>query len=67
MGLKLKGSQLLLAHTDDVNQPADDTTTISKSRETLIDASKEVDVEVIAEKTKLCCCLVTRMQTTIGI
>jgi hypothetical protein len=33
---------------------------------TLIDASKEVDVEVNAEKT-ICCCLVTRIQGKIMI
>jgi hypothetical protein len=35
--------------------------TINKNRETLTDASKEFHLEINIEKTKLCCCLDTRM------
>jgi hypothetical protein len=40
--------------------------TIEKNTETLIDASKEVGLEINIEKTKYCCYLVTRMQVKIG-
>jgi hypothetical protein len=36
--------------------------TIKENSETLTDASKEVGLEVNAEESSICCCLVTRMQ-----
>jgi hypothetical protein len=39
--------------------------TIKKNTETLIDASKEVGLEINAEKTECMCYLVTRMQVKI--
>jgi hypothetical protein len=42
VGLKLNGAHLLLAYTD-VNLLGDNTDTIKKNKETLIDASREVD------------------------
>jgi hypothetical protein len=51
-GLKLNGARQLLAYTDDANLLGDNIHTISKNMETLIDASKEVHLEVNAEKTK---------------
>jgi retron-type reverse transcriptase len=50
--LKLNGTYQLLAYADDVNLLADNTDTIKKETETLIDASKEVGLEINAEKTK---------------
>jgi hypothetical protein len=44
VGLKLKGTHQLLVYADDVNLLGDNTDTIKKNRETLIDASKEVDL-----------------------
>jgi hypothetical protein len=51
MGLKLNGTHRLLAYADDVNLLGDNIDTIKKSTETLIDASKEVGLEINAEKT----------------
>jgi hypothetical protein len=42
VGLKLNGRHQLLAYADDVNLLGDNTDTIKKNMETLIDASKEV-------------------------
>jgi hypothetical protein len=52
VGLKLNETHQLLAYTDDVNLLGDNIDTIKKNRETLIDASKEVDLEINVEKTK---------------
>jgi hypothetical protein len=52
VGLKLNGTHQLLAYTDDVNLPADNIDTIKKNTESLIDASKEVGLEINVEKTK---------------
>jgi hypothetical protein len=51
-GLKLNGIQQLLIHADDVNPLGDNKDTIKKNKETLTDTSKEVGLEVNAEKTK---------------
>jgi hypothetical protein len=42
----------MLVYADDVNLLGDNTDNIKKNTETLIDASKEVDIEVNAEKMK---------------
>jgi hypothetical protein len=42
----------LLVYADNVNRLADNIDTINKNREALTDASKEVGLEVNAEKTK---------------
>jgi hypothetical protein len=68
VGLILNGTRQLLAYADDVNLLGDNIDT-TKNTETVIDASKEVGLEVNIEKTKymsqrklsICCCLVTRM------
>jgi hypothetical protein len=52
VGLKLNGTHQLLAYADDVNLLGDNTDTIEKNTETLIDASKEVGIEINIEKTK---------------
>jgi hypothetical protein len=52
VGLKLNGTHQLLAYADDVNLLGDKIDTINKNAETLIDASKEVGLEVNVEKTK---------------
>jgi histidinol-phosphate/aromatic aminotransferase/cobyric acid decarboxylase-like protein len=52
VGLKLNGAHQLLAYADDVNLLGDNIDTINKNRETLIDASREVGLEVNIEKTK---------------
>jgi hypothetical protein len=52
VGLKLNGTHRLLVYADDVNLLEDKTDTIKKNTETVIDASKEVGLEVNAEKSK---------------
>jgi hypothetical protein len=52
MGLKLNATHQLLAYTDDVNLLGDNIDTIKKHVETLIDASKEVALDINVEKTK---------------
>jgi hypothetical protein len=42
----------ILAYADDVNLLGDNIATINKNKETLIDASKEVGLEMNIEKTK---------------
>jgi hypothetical protein len=50
--LKLNGTHQLLAYPDDVNLLGDNIDTIKKNRETLIDGSKEVGLEINVEKMK---------------
>jgi hypothetical protein len=51
VGLKLNGTYQLMVYADDVNLLANNRDTIKKNTETLIDANKEVSIEVSAEKT----------------
>jgi hypothetical protein len=50
--LKLNGTKQLLAYADDVNLLGDNVDTINENTKILIDASKEVGLEVNVEKTK---------------
>jgi hypothetical protein len=59
-GLKLNGTHQLLSSADDVNLLGDNIDTINENTQTLIDASKEVGLEVNVEKTKYM--LVSRYQ-----
>jgi hypothetical protein len=52
VGLKLNGAHQLQAYADDVNLLEDNIDTIEKNTEALIDASKEVGLEINVEKTK---------------
>jgi hypothetical protein len=52
VGLKLNGTHQILAYVDDLNLLGDNIDTINKNKETLIDASKEVGLQVNIEKTK---------------
>jgi hypothetical protein len=51
VGLKLNGTHQLLAYTDDVNLLGDNIDTMKKNTETLIDASKEIGLEIRIDKT----------------
>jgi hypothetical protein len=50
--LKFNGTHQIMAYADDLNLLGDNIDTINKNTETLIDASKEVGLEVKVEKTK---------------
>jgi hypothetical protein len=50
MGLKLIRTYQLLAYADDVNLVGNNIYTIKKNTETLVDASKEVGVEINVEE-----------------
>jgi hypothetical protein len=52
VGLKLNGPHELLAYADDVNLLGDNVVAVSKSTDTLIDACKEVSLEIKEEETK---------------
>jgi hypothetical protein len=52
VGLKLNGTHQLLVYAGDVNLLDYNIDAIKKIMETLIDASKEVGLEVNTEKTK---------------
>jgi UDP-3-O-acyl-N-acetylglucosamine deacetylase len=52
VGLKLNGTYRLLVHADDVNLLGDNIDAVKNNTETFIHSSKEVGLEVNAEKTK---------------
>jgi hypothetical protein len=52
VGLKLNGTHQLLAYADDVNLLGDNIDTIKKNTKTLIDACKDIGLEINIEKTK---------------
>jgi hypothetical protein len=59
-GLKLNGTHQLLAYVDDVVIVGENIDAMKKNTEALLDASKEVGMEVNPEKTK--CMLMSRIQ-----
>jgi hypothetical protein len=61
-GLKLNGTHRILSYADDVIEVAENIDTIKKNTEALLDAGKEVGLEVTREKTKYM--LMSRSQKT---
>jgi hypothetical protein len=59
-GLILNGTCQLLDYADDVNRVGESIDTIQRNTKALLDASKEIGLEVNPEKTK--CMLVSRCQ-----
>jgi hypothetical protein len=51
-GLKLNGTHQLLAYADDVSILGGSAHTVKENVEALVDATKEIELEVNADKTK---------------
>jgi hypothetical protein len=66
-GLKLNGTHQLLAYADDVNMLGGCVHAVKKNTEALVAATKEIGLEVNADKTKDMSCLEIRIQDEITV
>ena len=63
-GLQLNGTHQLLSYADDVNMLEGSIHTLKENTEALVAATREIGLEVSADKTK---CLEIRMQDAITV
>jgi hypothetical protein len=66
-GLKLSGTYQLLVYAVDVNIIEGSVHTITENVEALVVASKEIRLDVNADKISACSCLEIRMQGEISV
>jgi hypothetical protein len=67
VGLELNGTHQQLVYADDINLLGNNTNTMKKTREALVDASRDVGPKRTQRKLTTCRCYFTKMQDKITI